>query len=455
MRRLSVAILAGLVLALTSDASAASGRAGTTAGNALLRGTPGARPAGMGGAFAAVAEGPLAIYFNPAGLAAVNRHGLLLQHDISFLDIGRSDAAYAVPLAGGGLGLGVTHIDYGTITRTTTLQKSGAGTYTASDLLLRAGYARPLGDRFALGATLGHYRLAIADVTATGVTADIGSLYKPPLRGVTLGAGLRNIGARARFSVQEEELPLALVLGASYRPIERLLLAVDGEFPRNEPGVVRAGVEYRVIEALALRAGYNGANEMDNGLSLGLGVQYRDIRLDYAYVPDGDAGQSHRISAEVAFGAPAPDRRGRDREAATSPHAEREEPRGQELGQPRFVRCLPFTLRSGDPAHEWMGPSFPEVVHRDWGRSGILARSPAEADMTLEGDYWVQAESAFAVEARLVKNGRVVRSFQLHGDVAKPFLLWAEMASRVNAELRLMGLEIVESRTRRGLPAAL
>lgn len=293
-----------LLFTMLGAAEAWTGRAGSTAGNVLLRGTPGARTAGMGGAYTAFADGPLALYYNAAGLGALERNRLLLQYDNSFLDINRSDVAFGRPVAGGGFGLGVTVIDYGTMIRTTTASKTNAGSFSASDMLIRTGYGRPVSDRLSLGGTLGYYRMEIADVIADGVTADVGALYQSPWSGLTFGASVRNIGTRAQFTLDEEELPLTLVLGASYRPANRLLFVLDYESARNQGGVIRAGAEYQLIDALALRVGYNGSNETDNGLTLGAGFSFNDIRLDYAYVPFGDLGQSHRISAEVAFGAP-------------------------------------------------------------------------------------------------------------------------------------------------------
>jgi hypothetical protein len=287
-----------------SPAHARQGSAGTTAGNVLLRSSIGARAAAMGGAYTAVAGGPLALYYNPAGLHDLDRNRVFLQYDDSILDISRSDIAFAHPTLGGGFGLSVSAIDYGDIIRTTTTNKAGSGNVAADDFLVRIGYGRAVSERIMLGGTLGYYRLKLDDVEADGVTADASVLYKPSIDGLTLAAAVRNMGSRARFHRDDEELPLTVVLGGSYRPIPRLLLAVDYEIPRNQSGIVKAGAEYLLADILALRVGYDGRNETDNGLTLGAGFRMKDLMLDYAYVPFGDFGQSHRVSAEVAFGAP-------------------------------------------------------------------------------------------------------------------------------------------------------
>lgn len=359
---LGLSLSAGL-----SGAEAGGGRGGSTAGNALLRGAPGAQSAAMGGAFTAVAGGPVALYYNAAALDALDRNRLLLQYDRSFLDIARSDAAFGMPFAGGGLGFGISVIDYGSIIQTTTVNKTNAGTFSANDMLVRTGYGRAVGDRLALGATIGYYRLEIAEVTASGVTADVGALYRSPWPGLDIGAAVRNIGSRARFTRDDEELPLAIALGAAYRPTARLLVALDYESTRNQDGVVRAGLEYRVIPALAIRAGYNGSNETDNGLTFGAGFAFNDIQLDYAYVPFGDLGKSHRVSAEVAFGAPMA--LPQERVAVFEP---------ARAAEPATVTVAP-PVSARSPAREERGlvPTALELKHR--ASAAVDAGRPADA----------------------------------------------------------------------------
>lgn len=66
-------------LALLGDISVAATGTGSTAANFLNIG-PGARAAGMGGAFTAVSEGALATYWNPAGLSTAEGGEIALGH---------------------------------------------------------------------------------------------------------------------------------------------------------------------------------------------------------------------------------------------------------------------------------------------------------------------------------------------------------------------------------------
>ncbi len=349
----TLAVIVSLLVFVSTPVHALKRGAGTAVGNSILRGHVGGAPAALGGAYTAVARGPLALRYNPAGLWDEERNRLFLQYNAHILDITRSDVAFTRPLRDGAIGVSLSLIDYGAIVRTTTVNKTGGSTFNPQDYLVRLGYGAPVSDRLRLGASIGLYMFELDDgVSSSGVTADLALHYTPPIDGVEIAASLRNLGSRARFYLDQEELPLAGVLGISYRPVSRLLVSVDGEVIRNEGAVIRAGAEYEIVDWLLLRAGYNGDNEASNGLTVGAGFRTEDLQIDYAYVPFGDIGQSHQVSAEVAFGRPAGRRRGED--AAPVPY------RGVEREAPgREPERVPVAAA---PAPSPPAPSAPEVV---------------------------------------------------------------------------------------------
>ena len=303
MKRILIAGL--LIIFISINALAYNRGAGVTVGSTLLRGQVGAAPAALGGAYTAFAEGPLSLRYNPAGLADETRKKLFLQYNAHILDIDRSDIALTVPLNYGAFGISFSLIDYGDITRTTTINKNGIGIFSPKDYFLKIGYGRQVSERMQFGGTIGVYTLELdQDARAEGITADFGLKYNSPIDNLILGAGIKNIGTKARFYFEREELPLLFVLGLAYKPIPQLLLLVDGELIDGEGSVIHAGAEYTVAKRLKFRVGYNGENETDNGLTAGAGFATDDLSLDYAYIPFGEFGNSHQISLEVKFGKP-------------------------------------------------------------------------------------------------------------------------------------------------------
>src|SRR5262245_35550558 len=102
-------------------------RAGTSSGSFLKIGV-GARAVGLGESYVAVANDPSTIYWNPAGLASLQRSELLLSHVEWPAEIRYEHGAWAVPVRrlGGSLaiqfGMLTTRID-----ETTELQPFGTG----------------------------------------------------------------------------------------------------------------------------------------------------------------------------------------------------------------------------------------------------------------------------------------------------------------------------------------
>jgi hypothetical protein len=87
----------------------------------------------------------------------------------------------------------------------------------------------------------------------------------------------------------------------------KLLVACDGNYCVPD-GVwsASAGVEGTIHPLFALRAGYKYSSGMTTlgalaGISGGLGFKFGSYQLDYAFVPYGDLGQTHRVSFLAKF----------------------------------------------------------------------------------------------------------------------------------------------------------
>ena len=67
--------------------------AGTSA-FAFLKINSGARPVAMGGAFTGVADDENSLYYNPAGIASMNRNGVILGYHNYFVDLQSGTVGY-------------------------------------------------------------------------------------------------------------------------------------------------------------------------------------------------------------------------------------------------------------------------------------------------------------------------------------------------------------------------
>lgn len=309
----------GLIFATAERAAGfGSGDRGTS-GAQFLKISPSARPAGMGEAFAGVADDVNAVYYNPAGLGALKNVQATGSHSSLFQDMSYEFAAVSVPLlswvdtrqaknAYGVLGVSVSNLSVGKIERRSTVE-----TDTPSDLFgssdfayaISYGYAMP-DTNLSLGATAKFIDQQIDSAKSSAFALDVGSLYRVGRAGFALGA--RNVGTQQKYQAVSEPLPLVIFSGLGCRFSDNWLGSLELDLPRDNNVVAAFGTEYRRDFgdklAGAARFGYNSKNTGAsgfNGLAFGFGVGYGNFNFDFALVPFGDLGSAYKYSMIVKF----------------------------------------------------------------------------------------------------------------------------------------------------------
>lgn len=282
-----------------------------------------ARSIAMGNAYAAVPfGGVIAANYNPAGLYGTVRPELALMHYRYILDSNISYVGYAQPLGKKSRVVIASNFIYGNFgsieeTQVAVGQDSGqkVGTnFSASDSAGTLTFAILPTKKLGLGINFKYVSQEIAGVRSSVPAGDIGLIYKMG-RKLSFGFVVRNLGPSLKFDKETVPLPQNFVLGVSYALLksEMLLFVADFEKPRNQDLTLRFGGELNLgapaaassyIPRFSLRAGHDGFNEAGTGLSLGGGMRIGNYSLDYAFLPFGQLGEAHRISAAIRFGKP-------------------------------------------------------------------------------------------------------------------------------------------------------
>ena len=279
-----------LVLSLCSLAQAQG--PGTSTASFLKIGV-GAKATAMGGAFTAIANDGTALYWNPAGLTQIKQRELSATYNLWFQEIRQGYVSFGFPSLGGTVGLGANYVDMGDIEGRDE-EGNPTGDFGASDTHLFAGYA----DKFkniSWGITAGWLKDKIEKDTETTFLGNIGFLY-PVSDRFTLGVVAQNIGSE----LGSDPLPLTFKVGAASK-LKALTLALDIAKPQDNEIYYCLGAEWWLREVLALRVGYKTNQDIGQGLTAGIGYKFGRICLDYAYVPYGDLGDTHRISLGMKF----------------------------------------------------------------------------------------------------------------------------------------------------------
>jgi hypothetical protein len=265
----------------------------------------GARALAMGGAFVAVADDATAVCWNPAGLAqltdtrlagmSTDLYGLGITHQYvgattSFANLGiglgwdRASIDGQVIDAGGGLGASFTWTEQAIIgslaTNVMDIAMAGANVkyYMADSGLgdngsgfgFDLGLLVSLGDMFVIGVNA-------MDLAGTSVEWDGGA--------TDVISGVYKAG-------------LAMNLAE-----DMLVLAADVDFDGSSLGDTHVGVEFNVIDELALRGGVVLTDEFqDYYFTVGAGINVAGLYVDAAYVLEETLGNTLVLSAEFSLG---------------------------------------------------------------------------------------------------------------------------------------------------------
>jgi hypothetical protein len=299
MKRVVIASMA-LLLVLSAVAMAD----GIGAFSAFKNGI-GARALAMGGAFVAVANDATAVCWNPAGLAQLGDTRLAgMSTDLYGLGITHQYVGAVTSFANLGIGLGWERASIGG----QVVDGSGGlgASFTWTEQAIIGSLATNVMDIAMVGANVKYY-LADSGLgdSASGFGFDLGLL-------VSLG-DMFVIGVNAMdlagSSVAWDGGATDVVSGvykagmAMKLADDMLVLAADVDFDGSSLGDTHVGVEFQVINELALRGGVVLTdNFQEYYFTVGAGINVAGLYVDAAYILEETLGNTLVLSAEFSLG---------------------------------------------------------------------------------------------------------------------------------------------------------
>jgi len=348
MRKLSIGflVLALLCFTIAVPASAKMKKL-AQAGMTFLSIGSSARATAMGEAFNNVEGDPASAFYNPSGLAYIDKGAAYFSYikwiaDMNVMDLAASYRAgeYGV------FGITFRTVDYGEVygTKIDETVPEGYSEVDVGDIGAYAfgiTYARKLTDRFSLGVglkfafqKLGKHEAwragkPLGTVTEESVSTidsgfpwgafDLGFGYETGIKSLKLTASVRNFSKQLLYQNERFQLPLTFEIGLSMDPFDlipgletpkghKVLLAVEGVDPRDKPEDYQFGLEYTLYDMISLRIGRRDATQSaGSGLCAGAGFKLSlggiSGRLDYSYSDFGDVlGGVSRVSLVLEEG---------------------------------------------------------------------------------------------------------------------------------------------------------
>lgn len=338
MKKIITIIILIIIISLPAIFLFAAGP-GTSAANFLKLGV-GARAVGMGESFAAVADDVTSVYWNPAGLSRIKGTELHVSHNIWFQDINyefvgvgiplgkRTDNESAIPFSGVGskgvFAVSANYLYLDGIERRSGNTAEPEGEFGANDLAVTLTYAGALNflpiSNLNGGINIKTIRQQIDNKRAQAYAADFG--FQLRTGQIVSGFAVQNIGTKMKFLHESYPLPLNYKFGIAWQPLGTVLnIALDINKPIDNKLNYHIGTEYWVGQVIALRTGYlhrdlvqknaltgkgfgtNNNSELIGltGLMAGAGFRILGYGLDYAFVPYGELGNTHRVSLNMKF----------------------------------------------------------------------------------------------------------------------------------------------------------
>jgi hypothetical protein len=323
LKKYLVFVIILIINAYSFGQSSGIDKVGTTSFQ-FLKVMPDARSTGMGEAFITVVNSSDAVFWNPAALSRVENYDFSSSYVQYFFDVAHISASAAYNWDGiGHFGFQALVTDLGTIPVTTVdnLFRTDEGSYnpgitgetiSPGHQVFGISYAKELTDKFSFGLTV---KYAIEDLVvenASSIIFEGGLLYNTGYKSIVVGAALRHFGPEVEYFDQSYPLPQTFTIGISselvsdFDPLllkvddQKLLFAYNLSQPRDYSQQHHLGLEYAFGNMFFLRSGYK-INFDEEGLTLGAGISYSGIRVDYSYNDFGEyLGSVHRFT--VGFG---------------------------------------------------------------------------------------------------------------------------------------------------------
>lgn len=316
-------------------------KTGTTAAKFLSVGI-GPRANAMGGAFTAVGNDASALYWNPGGIAELDKYEAMFTYTSLFKDLNINLNYFALVIPAedwGNFGVSVTALDYGEMDVTTEYYPEGTGEkFSAASYAFGLSYARTITEWFSAGITVKYIREGIFNSSAEGFAFDVGTVFKTPFYGIKFASIITNYGSKmqmtgddllirhdsdpsrqgnnetvdAYYKTDDFELPLRLQIGISkdfeFYDGQRLTIAIDATHPNDNAEYLNVGGELSFLDNLiSLRGGYKALFLEDNqeGLTLGAGLNYGlgifSMGFDYSYQEFEFLSYTHSFAVSFKF----------------------------------------------------------------------------------------------------------------------------------------------------------
>lgn len=235
------------------------------------------------------ARSPFSISYNPALLSFFENSNIGFMHNEWIQDVSSEFLISNFSLFGQRFVASVNSTNISEIEiRTRPGEKEGS--FNANYLNIGIGSAIMLNEDISIGVNIKYLYESIFEYEASGYGLDFGLMHRNIFSNLNLGVALRNLGSMSTLNLESTKLPAELRIGASYNEILKFAdfsftPSIDiQKYFSTEGFPILLGLEAEYSKIIYLRFGYRTGREL-NGFSTGVGLSWKGIQADYAFVP--------------------------------------------------------------------------------------------------------------------------------------------------------------------------
>jgi hypothetical protein len=249
----------------------------------------------------------MAVFANPAGLAATEQGNVALGHVAWLQDVNLEYGSIAFPInERWTVNASVVYLGFGEVTGYD-IYGDPTGSVPAYDFMGALSAAVMVIDRWSVGLTVEYIRQQLDRHAATAFAADLGVQYQS--QNWTVGVVVSDVGNSVKFLSVDERLPSAVRIGFSVRPFASdVTWATDFSKQFHGGSEVGNGFEYGYNEKYFWRGGmrltqYEASPGWKESFSTGFGLRFGSYEIDYSFVLGNSiTGEDlHRFSVGLDF----------------------------------------------------------------------------------------------------------------------------------------------------------
>lgn len=285
-----------VLFSLSLQAETSFGQAGD-----YLRYGAGARALGMGGAFTAVADDASVEYWNPAALAFMDEFQFQTMYAPLNLGTKLYDLSFVAPLGPrwGGVGVSDYLLRSDGFQRRDDLNFVSGGDGEISQNAFSLSYGKAFQNFWSVGTRLRFLQQKVLSDSGSALALDL-SGYTRPWHGVSAGVTINNLNEpKITLGDDPDVFRQYTRVGLAYRaPRDRFVLSMDANKTARQSIYFVSGLEFNPLPLLSLRTGWDQNQEV----TLGVGVNLRSLRFDYAFADQENLGATNKVSLTFRWG---------------------------------------------------------------------------------------------------------------------------------------------------------